>query len=138
MARLEIPLFVTNTAAGRPVGSQLAWQRKDMVIFLLHGDCPGCAQVAARLRSPPPELRDPELAVMTLLDSEQDAALMTRLRQVAGASGDRALVLIADRFLELFAALEVHGPSADQLLEDAAAWADAVQRQCGECSRMER
>ena len=124
MARTEVPLNDLT----KPT-----WQHKDLTLLLLHPEgCAECDAVVKALRSSPSELRDPELSLRVVRGGEGDG-----MRQAVNAPMGAAVALVSDRFLELFAVLEVHGQDATSFVSDLASWAEAVARQCGECSRMQ-
>lgn len=113
-----------------------AWQRRDVVVALLHRQCPRCAELRIALADPPGslrELRDPELSVI-VLDREDEGASRTLARAAEVRDGEAA-VIVADRFSKIFAVMDPHSLPPGDFLADLAAWVDAVQRQCGECSR---
>ena len=130
MPRAEVPLEDPAVRA--------AWQRKDLVIAALHArGCETCDQVRAALSSRQGLPSDPELGVVILSrGADAEDQRIEALLRAAHVSTDGAFVLIADRFLELFTALDAHGQPADALVRDIASWAEAVLLQCGECSRM--
>ena len=124
MARAEVPLNELT----KPT-----WQHKDLILLLLHPEgCAACDAVEKALRSPPPELRDPELSLRVVRGGGGDG-----MRKAVDAPSDAAVAVVTDRFLELFAVLDVHAQKAQAFVADLASWADAVARQCGECSRMQ-
>jgi len=142
----EMPLFRLRSGDGQDRGTLDAWQRRDMVIALLHGsDCQRCreflAGAAARAgawwseeiaffavqRAP----SHPSVARYVLLDP--DGARWAQVSRVAGVGGNRAAVVIANRFGELCAALDPHSADAGEMLAEVESWLDLAQRQCGEC-----
>ncbi len=127
MARTEVPLNDVT----RPT-----WQRKDLVVLALHEGCEVCDAAERALATPAPAvrgpLRDPELSVRVLHGPEGDG-----LKAAVGVGADDAVALVTDRFLELFAVLEVHRQTPQAFVAELSSWADAVARQCGECSRMQ-
>ncbi len=125
-----------------PLGplTQPTWQRRDLVLALLHeeGACARCDEVAQALapqRLPKGPLTDHELAVRVVRGPSGMG-----LRDAVGAKAEAAVAIVSDRFLELFAVLDAHGqkgaPVSD-FVGELEGWADAVARQCGECSRVQ-
>ncbi|MBX5481249.1 MAG: hypothetical protein IRZ16_05275 [Myxococcaceae bacterium] len=130
MPRAEIPLIDGPVRA--------AWQRRDLVIGLLHDErCPPCAAARRLLRTRAGLPDDPELALAVFTrGAPEDAHVVERLGRAAQLPDDVAAILIADRFLELYATLDVHAIAPEALGQEVGAWAEAVLLQCGECSRM--
>lgn len=128
--RFEIPLGPLT---------QGSWQRRDMLLVLLHDEgCAACDALSHALSPPPPgPLRDPELSVRLVRGRGREGDALRRAVDVAEGE---AVVVVADRFLELFAVLPAHGSLPGATVEEKVAelggWSDAVARQCGECSRM--
>ena len=119
--------------------TQPTWQRRDLVLVLLHdeGACARCdavASVLAGAKLPKGPLTDPELSVRVVRGGAGNG-----IRHAVRASDDAAIAVVADRFLELFAVLDAHGDGApvEDFVRELEGWADAVARQCGECSRVQ-
>src|SRR4051812_28682569 len=93
-----------------------AWQRREMVVSLLHADCERCAQVRERLEKREGILGDPEVFVL-LLDATAPGDDQRRLREAAGVDEDQALIVLGNRFLELYKVLDAHSESVDGLLK---------------------
>jgi hypothetical protein len=124
MSTDEIPLLDTILPA---------WQRKEMVIALLHTGCDTCTQVRHRLEKREAILGDPEVFVL-LLDDRAPAEVQEKLRAAANASKDQAFIALGNRFLERYAVLDAHSMPADELLDETREWVEVMAQRCAECS----
>jgi hypothetical protein len=137
----ELPLFEAKDASGAWAGSRTAWQRQDMLALAPHEGCARCEAVLAALEqgghpedvaafvvrpkaSRPGELHDPEHTLAGLL------------RDAGGLGGERAVALVADRYAQLYVAVDLHQGEVDACAEDIADWVLAAQKACAECSAM--
>ncbi len=110
-----------------------AWQRKEMVIALLHSRCVHCEAVRSHLIRREGLLGDPEVLVLALDDSAPDS-VQTPLRRAAGLPKGDAFLLFGNRFLELYAVLDAHSMPVPELLQETLSWLDLMQKRCAECS----
>ncbi len=141
--RGEVPLFDLTAEDGRPRGTLAAWQRRDMLVALLHPGCDVCHALHRALQERASELRTQETEVMTvvppgraaepfppgtLVDVEGRAS-----RALAEAFGGEGLLGVANRFGRLYAVVDIHSGATRRVLDEALEWLDLAQRQCGEC-----
>ncbi|MFP2925960.1 hypothetical protein ACLESO_12225 [Pyxidicoccus sp. 3LG] len=141
--RGEVPLFRLETADGHSRGTLDAWQRRDMLVALLHSGCDVCQEVHRALQERAPGLRTEEAEVLTVVPRGHDAvpappgALVDvegRVsRALAEVFGGEGRLGVASRFGGLYAAVDIHSSTPERVLEEALEWLDLVQRQCGEC-----
>lgn len=141
----EVPLFALDDGRGGRVGTQSAWQRSDLVWATL--DPPGCErcdELEERLLAAESTLHLPDALFLrtrsqpggpegSLFDPEgRHAHLLTK---ALGEVQDAPRLVVASRFLELYASFAIHdrAPVA-ALVSQALSWLDLVQRQCGECA----
>jgi hypothetical protein len=142
----SLPLFRLYDPRGQFRGSLDCWQRRDMVIALLHSvRCDRCREVQSLFLANEERWRAEEAAVLTvaLTEAPAEALWATALVDPAGEvvrnlpssplKADQARVLVVNRFAEVYACLDAHGSSAAAVLEEVKEWMDFVQRQCGEC-----
>jgi hypothetical protein len=116
-------------------GTQALWQRREMLVGMLHGggrEC--CWAVAEALRAADRSGDREHLgAVIVPLESESDravrAALYAALRPFCVIAGE-PYVVVADRYGRLYAAVHAHDRDA---VREARAWIDFIQEQCDEC-----
>lgn len=137
----ELPLFEAKDAAGAWAGSRTAWQRKDMLALAPHEACARCEAVLEALEagghpedvaafvvrpsaSRQGELNDPERTLLRLL------------REAGGLGEERAVALVADRYAQLYAAVDLHQGEPLACARDIADWMLAAQKACAECSAM--
>jgi hypothetical protein len=110
-----------------------AWQRKEMVIALLHARCEHCDAVRAHLARREGLLGDPEVLVLAL-DDTAPQAVQAPLRRAAGLPDGCAFVVLGNRFLELYAVIEAHSMPVADLMSETLSWVDVMQQRCAECS----
>lgn len=67
-------------------------------------------------------------------DPERTLAAM--LRRSGGADDTQAVALVADRYAQLYAAVDLHQAGVDACVRDIQDWVLAAQKACAECSRM--
>jgi hypothetical protein len=105
-----------------------------MVVALLHAACAVCAELRAHLGTRSATLRAREAAEVALdMDGPGEGPMLAReVARALGLDPGLAVVIVADRFGEAFAALSVHGVNADALLDEAEAWIEHIQQQCPE------
>ncbi|NMO22129.1 hypothetical protein HPC49_36155 [Pyxidicoccus fallax] len=141
--RGEVPLFRLEAEGGGPRGTLDAWQRRDMLVALLHPGCDVCQALHRILQERAPGLRTGEAEVMAvvpqgaagvqvppgaLVDVEGRVS-----RSLAEAFGGEGRLGIASRFGGLYAAVDIHSGPTQRVLDEALEWLDLAQRQCGEC-----
>ena len=141
--RGEIPLFRLEAAEGSPRGTLDAWQRRDMLVALLHPGCDVCQALHRVLQERAPRLRTEEAEVMVVVPQRgagvpvpPDALVDVEgrvSRSLAEVFGGEGRLGIASRFGGLYAAVDIHSGSTQRVLDEALEWLDLVQRQCGEC-----
>jgi hypothetical protein len=144
--RGEVPLFQLPVPGGSPRGTLDAWQRRDMLVALLHPGCDICHALHRSLLARAPQLRQEEIELLSVVPSGQpgeplppgtledaEGRVSRELAQALGASPGSARLGVANRFGKLYAALDIHGGATDAVLREALEWMDLAQRQCGEC-----
>jgi hypothetical protein len=140
----ELPLFEAKDARGAWAGSRTAWQRKDMLALAPHEGCSRCEAVLSALwRHGHPDDVAPFVVRPEAKDafdlSDPERTLLALLRQAGGLGAERAVALVADRYAQLYAAVDLHdGPEAEACARDIADWVLAAQKACAECSAMPR
>ncbi|MCP3142622.1 thioredoxin domain-containing protein [Pyxidicoccus xibeiensis] len=141
--RGEVPLFRLEAASGPPRGTLDAWQRRDMLVALLHPGCDVCQALHRALQERAPGLRKEEAEVMTVVPPGREGVpvppgalvdvegrVSYALAEVFGGQGRLG---VASRFGGLYAAVDLHSGTPQRVLDEALAWLDLAQRQCGEC-----
>lgn len=136
----SLPLFELKDAEGRPRGTLPAWQRREVLLAVLHGEgCEPCGRLSAGLQARAEALARDEVQVLVVVP--EGARLVGALRDptgrvvhallaALGARDGEARLAVANRFGQLYAALDAH---AEGVLEEGLGWLDLAQRQCGEC-----
>lgn len=145
--RRDIPLFHLPAEDGQRRGTRDAWQRREMLVALLHSNCEECQGLHRELLARAPGWRREEVEAFSvgmpgrpgeplLPGSLRDAegAVSARVAEACGHEPGTALLAVANRFGELYAGVRVHGRPTAQVLAEALEWLDLAQRQCGECS----
>lgn len=145
--RGSIPLFELEAEDGRPRGPLEAWQRREMVVALLHANCEACQVLQRELVARAPRWHQEEVELFTvgmagrpgepLLPgalADPGGVVTRRLAESFGRVPGTAVLAVANRFGELYRVLEVHGRPTEAVLAEALEWVDLAQRQCGECS----
>jgi hypothetical protein len=136
LTQRRVPLFLVRDD-GAESGPAVWWQRREMVVALLHAACATCDRFRERLDSRAAALRARAAdQVQLLLDGPARRASHADLAEdVTGSLGLEpgvALAVVADRYGEAFAAVPVHGDDAERVLDEIEAWLDHVQQQCPE------
>jgi hypothetical protein len=142
----EVPLFTLADAAGREGGTQKHWQRKDMLLALLHpGGCPQCHRLLALLQERRGELEEQDIALVALAPGRMDdvregvlldtgATVASAVARVLGEDADTARLVVATRYLRLTAAFDVHSMDPESLLSEVLEAMWLAQVQCEDCS----
>jgi hypothetical protein len=137
LARSRLPPFRLETERDETERAEAAaawWQRREIIVALVHARCSECTLLRSRLASRGPLLRA-RGAAHAVLEMDGPGVGPELASQVARSLDVRqgvALVVVADRYGEPFAALPVHGSQADVVLDEAEAWIDHIQQQCPE------
>ncbi|HLL03303.1 MAG TPA: hypothetical protein VK539_22160 [Myxococcaceae bacterium] len=144
--RREVPLFQLPVPEGPPRGTRDAWQRRDMLVALLHPGCDICHALHRQLMARAPGWRQEELEVFCVVPpgrpgeplppgalQDSEGRVSRELAHALGASPGAAVLAVANRFGLLYAALDIHGGPTEAVLHEALEWVDLAQRQCGEC-----
>jgi hypothetical protein len=130
--RRRIPPFVVSDQ-GEEIGPGAWWQRREMVVALLHATCVICDRLRERLASHSGALREREAEQVTLsMDGSIGRDLAPRVAHALGLEQGVAFAVVADRYGEAFAAVPVHGADTDAVLSEIDAWLDHIQQQCPE------
>lgn len=137
----EIVLFEAPGPDGVLSGTRTAWQRRDMLVLVPHEGCERCDKVLAALETQtwPDDVarfavRSVAMRAGELADPE--GLVVPNLRRASGLAADRAVALVADRFAQLYAAVDLHAGEVQSCARDVAEWVSAAQKACAECSRM--
>ncbi|WP_224244956.1 thioredoxin domain-containing protein [Hyalangium gracile] len=144
--RAEVPLFQLPVPGGQPRGTLDAWQRREMLVALLHPGCDICQALHRSLMERAPRLRQEEVDVFSIVPSGQqgeplppgalgdaEGRISRELAQAIGAAPGEARLAVANRFGMLYATVNIHSGPTKAVLQDALEWLDLAQRQCGEC-----
>jgi hypothetical protein len=144
--RSEVPLFQLPVPDGPPRGTLDAWQRRDMLVALLHPGCDICHALHRVLMARAKAWRSEEIDVFSVVPPgrpgeplppgalhDSEGRVSQELAKELGASPGSAVLAVANRFGLLYAALDIHGGPTEAVLKEALEWLDLAQRQCGEC-----
>ena len=141
--RGEIPLFQLDAPDGRRRGTLDAWQRREMLVALLHPGCDVCQALHRTLAARAPELSRDEVEFLSvvrpggpvlpgaLVDTEGRVA--RSLSEALGLKPDAAVLAVGNRFSKLYAVVDVHSKPMAAVLDEALEWLRLAQLQCGEC-----
>jgi hypothetical protein len=130
LTRRRVPLFVSQRNGEAGPGAW--WQRREMVVALIHADCPPCAGLRARLAARTDSLAARGTGGIALEVDGRDAELARDVVRSLELDPRAACAVVADRYGEAFAAVPVHGASADEVLDEVEAWVEHIQQQCPE------
>lgn len=132
LSQRRVPLFLVHDH-GIEDGPAAWWQRREMVVALVHRACPTCLRFRERLASRRATLRAREAGqVELLLDGSAHPELAERVVSSLGLEPGAAFAVVADRYGEVFAAVPVHGTDAAGVVGEIEAWLDHIQQQCPE------
>jgi hypothetical protein len=144
--RSEVPLFQLSVPEGPPRGTLDAWQRREMLVALLHPGCDICHALHRMLMDRAPGWRQQEVDAFSVVPpgwpgeplppgalQDSEGRVSRELAQELGASPGAAVLAVANRFGMLYAVLDIHGGPTQVVLREALEWLDLAQRQCGEC-----
>lgn len=132
----KVPLFQLEGADGRRYGTEDLWQRKEMLVALLHGEaCARCRELRGLLAAREDEWRSQGLGLVLveLAPEGEEDSVSGRLARAFGVRPGEASLGVVDRFGEVYASLEAHARPAHEVLAEALEWVDFIQRQCPEC-----
>lgn len=144
--RGEIPLFQLDAPDGRRRGTLDAWQRREMLVALLHPGCDVCQALHRSLVDRTPELHRDEVDVFAvvrpgapeapvppgaLVDAE--GRVTRTLSEALHLAPDAAVLAVANRFSKLYAVVDLHSGPTAAVLKEAMEWLQLAQLQCGEC-----
>ncbi|WP_309891636.1 hypothetical protein [Archangium sp.] len=145
--RRDIPLFLLEAEDGTAHGTREAWQRREMLVALLHANCEGCQALHRELQARGPGWNREEVALFTVMMpgrpgepllpgalKDTEGTVAWKLAEAYGRVLGTATLAVANRFGELYGVVEVHGRPTAEVLAEALEWLDLAQRQCGECS----
>ncbi|WP_044192679.1 hypothetical protein [Hyalangium minutum] len=144
--RSEVPLFQLPVPGGPPRGTLDAWQRRDMLVAVLHPGCDICHALHRMLMARAPGWRSEEIEVFSVVPpgrlgeplppgalQDSEGRVSQELMKELGASPGGAVLAVANRFGTLYAVLDIHSGPTEAVLKEALEWLDLAQRQCGEC-----
>lgn len=143
----EVPLFQLPDEEGRTFGTQDLWQRKDMLLALVHPEgCEPCHRMLAQLKERAGELHasEIELVVVTMRGEPQHLEGLRvlsdregRIEQALAEHGSfrpgEARLLAADRFSRLYGSEDIHAGDPESVLVSALDWLEFAQSRCEEC-----
>jgi hypothetical protein len=145
--RRDIPLFLLEAEDGTAHGTREAWQRREMLVALLHANCEGCQALHRELQARGPGWHREEVALFTVMMpgrpgepllpgalKDTEGTVAWKLAEAYGRVPGTATLAVANRFGELYGVVDVHGRPTAEVLTEALEWLDLAQRQCGECS----
>ncbi len=145
--RRDIPLFLLEAEDGTAHGTREAWQRREMLVALLHANCEGCQALHRELQARVPGWHREEVALFTVMMpgrpgepllpgalKDTEGTVAWKLAEAYGRVPGTATLAVANRFGELYGVVDVHGRPTAEVLTEALEWLDLAQRQCGECS----
>jgi len=145
--RRDIPLFLLEAEDGTAHGTREAWQRREMLVALLHANCEGCQALHRELQARVPGWHREEVALFTVMMpgrpgepllpgalKDTEGTVAWKLAEAYGRVPGTATLAVANRFGELYGVVDVHGRLTAEVLTEALEWLDLAQRQCGECS----
>jgi len=144
--RGEIPLFQLDAPDGRRRGTLDAWQRREMLVALLHPGCDVCQALHRTLAARAPEWRKEEVDVFSVVRPGQpeapvppgalvdaDGRVTRTLSEALGLKPDAAVLAVGNRFSRLYAVVDLHAGPTAAVLKEAQEWLQLAQYQCGEC-----
>jgi hypothetical protein len=144
--RGNIPLFQLESEDGHRRGPRDAWQRREMLVALLHANCDACQGLHRELVARAPEWRKDEVEAFSVMMpgrsgepllpgalGDPEGRVTWKLAECFGHVPGTAVLAVANRFGELYGVVGVHGRPTPQVLAEALEWLDLAQRQCGEC-----
>lgn len=142
--RGEIPLFQLEAPDGRKRGTLDAWQRRDMLVALLHPGCDVCQALHRVLDSRAPGWRKEEVELFSIVRPgsapvppgalvDADGRVTRELSGALELPPDAAVLAVANRFSRLYAVLDIHSGPTAVVLKEALEWLQLAQLQCGEC-----
>ncbi len=139
-----LPLFSVEDAQKLARGTEVHWQRREMIVLLAHGDANDpCAAVRSELRRRSASLRGDEIAPVILVASphaepgeiaDVDGALSLRVRTALGLETRGGELIVATRFARLVHLLDAHAASAPAIVDEALEWLRYGQIACEDCS----
>ncbi len=145
--RRDIPLFQLEAEEGHRRGTRDAWQRREMLVALLHANCDACQGLQRELLARAPGWHRDEVEVFTVMMpgrpgepplpgglKDPEGTVTWKLSEAFGCVPGTATLAVANRFGELYGRVAVHGRPTSEVLAEALEWLDLAQRQCGECS----
>jgi peroxiredoxin len=151
--RQLIPPLTARTAAGDVVRAWDYKQKKSLLIAFLHGDCPHCQSLAARLASRAADLLERDSVALVIFLEAPPARLSATppvilASETTGRAAQEYLgtdafgtqglarvgLFVADRYGELFAQWEARDADGLPALAEAFKWLAHTQMGCEECS----
>jgi hypothetical protein len=130
----NLPLFESRDAEGHVSGTEGLWQQHEMIVAVLHGqDCDVCRAAERAFRVGEAAWIAQNVGLVFVQADDPIARTMFECVAPLGVPRGAPCVAIADRFGQLFAALEVHAMEAQDLVAQARSWIEFVQEQCEEC-----
>lgn len=143
LERREVPLFALADATGRVDGTQRAWQRREVLLALLHGpDCVTCEHLLEHLQARSRALEEQDVHVVALEPIAREGVLgdtcgrvAARVAEVLGEPPGPARLVVATRYLRIAAVFDVHAGPPEALLTEVLEAMRLAQTQCEECSQ---
>jgi hypothetical protein len=132
LAHSKVPLFVVSGHRTES-GPAAWWQRREMVVALVHAACPTCERFRNLLASRDSALGERDAGQVALeMGGSASPELPQRVVDALGLEPGVAFAIVADRYGETFAALPVHDGDAGAVFGEIEAWLDHIQQQCPE------
>lgn len=143
----EVPLFELEDARGERHGTSEFWQRREMLIALVHpAGCTACEALLEHLATRRAELHADEIeaVVVSMKGTRPDAPELHVLADSEGGVAPRlashgefaegeARLLAADRFGRLYGTEDIHSGDPESVLIAALGWIEFAQSRCEEC-----
>lgn len=143
--RRELPLFRLPGRDGEPRGTLDHWQRRDMLVALVHSSsCSECRELREELRRRRDRFSADQVSVIEValsppggdpgLLEDPQGQVAAQLASAVGAPAGSPLLLVATRFARIAAALDPHRTPAATLVDRAMEEMNLAQTQCEDCS----
>jgi len=143
----EVPIFQLSDDHGGRFGTQDLWQRREMLIALVHPDgCEPCRKMLETVKSRLAQIHHDEIEVVVVsmkgepqhveglkVLSDREGRIEAALAEHGGFQKGQARVLAADRFGRLYGSEDVHSGDPESVLTSALDWIEFAQSRCEEC-----
>lgn len=143
----EVPLFQLSDERGDAWGTRDLWQRRDMLLALVHPEgCEPCHRLLELLRARGAGLHAEEIELVIVsmrgtphhLDGlrvlpDREGRIARALAEHGGFEPGQARLLAADRFGRLYGTEDIHAGDPESVLVSALDWLEFAQSRCEEC-----